>query len=83
MNDNFIFNLYTLNGDHQVLFDQTAENFQVYLDLLSIVADVDYEKHKINFKAPLKMNEDIRLKAIEFSSKYKTINKSVNKIEKY
>lgn len=83
MTDNFIFNLYTLNGDHQVLFDQTSVNFHVYLNLLSIVADVDYENQKINFKTPLKMDDVIRTKAIEFTNKYKTINKSVNKIEKY
>ena len=83
MTDNFIFNLYTLNGDHQILFDQTAENYQVYLDLLSIVADVDYENQKIHIKTPLKMDDVIRTKAIEFTNKYKTINKSVNKIEKY
>ena len=83
MSNKYIFNIYTINGDHQILFEQSADSFKIYLELVSIFADVDYEKHKISFKTPSKMDHKIKNKTIEFSNKYKTVNKSVNKIEKY
>ena len=57
-----VFNIYTLDGDHQLLIDNTHTGFYFYLELMKIFADIDAINHKININNPLCMSAEIKNK---------------------
>ena len=57
-----VFNIYTLDGDNQLLIDNTHTGFCFYLELMKIFADIDAINHKININNPLCMSAEIKNK---------------------
>ena len=65
--DKLVFNIYTVDGDHQLLIDNNKAGFEFYLELMEVFADVDAVNHKINIKSPLCMSNEIKNRMFNFS----------------
>lgn len=80
--EKYIFNIYTLNGDHQLFIDKTSSGFEFYLKLLEKFFDVDYQNHEINVKCPLLMTEALKSYVTNFIQEVSKQNKEMLKLEK-
>jgi len=80
--DKLVFNIYTVDGDHQLLIDNNKAGFEFYLELMEVFADVDAVNHKINIKSPLCMSNEIKNRMFNFSQEKSKIKPEIQKLNK-
>ncbi|AAS11404.1 MULTISPECIES: hypothetical protein [Treponema] len=80
--DKLVLNIYTVDGDHQLLIDNNKAGFEFYLELMEVFADVDAVNHKINIKSPLCMSNEIKNRMFNFSQEKSKIKPEIQKLNK-